>query len=85
MLTKHSRQFEQWAQDKENLMATKARIAAEQQAKTKKNGAAILAILGTILVMIACYGITFTNDMDYVVVLVFGFIIAMFGFVNSKQ
>ena len=85
MLTKQSRQFEQWAQDKETLMATKARIAAEQQAKTKKNGAAILAILGTILVMIACYGITFTNDVDYVVVLIFGFLISMFGFVNSKQ
>jgi hypothetical protein len=56
-----------------------------KQAQTKKNGAAILAILGTILVMIACYGITFTNDMDYVVVLIFGFLIAMFGFVNSKE
>ena len=85
MLTKQSRQFEQWAQDKENLLAIKARIAAEQQAKTKKNGAAILAILGTMLVMIACYGMVFTNDMDYVVVLVFGFLIAMFGFVNSKE
>lgn len=58
---------------------------ARKQAQTKKNGAAILAILGTILVMIACYGITFTNDMDYVVVLVFGFIVAMFGFVSSKE
>lgn len=85
MLTKQSRQFEQWAQDKENLLAIKARIAAEQQAKTKKNGAAILAILGTMLVMIACYGMVFTNDMDYVVVLVFGFLVAMFGFVNSKE
>ena len=85
MLTKHSRQFEQWAQDKENLMATKARIAAEKQAKTKKNGAAILAILGTMLVMIACYGMVFTNDVDYVVVLIFGFIVAMFGFVSSKE
>jgi hypothetical protein len=85
MLTKQSRQFEQWANDKETLMATKARIAAEKQAKTKKNSAAILAIMGTMLVMIACYGITFTNDIDYVVVLIFGFLISMFGFVNSKQ
>ena len=85
MLTKQSRQFEQWAQDNERMMTFKAKKAAEQQAKTKKNGAAILAILGTMLVMIACYGITFTNDMDYVVVLVFGFIVAMFGFVNSKE
>ena len=58
---------------------------ARKQAQTKKNGAAILAILGTMLVMIACYGITFTNDVDYAVVLVFGFLIAMFGFVNSKE
>jgi hypothetical protein len=58
---------------------------ARKQAQTKKNGAAILAILGTMLVMIACYGMVFTNDMDYVVVLVFGFIVAMFGFVNSKE
>jgi Flp pilus assembly protein TadB len=85
MLTKQSRQFEQWAQDNERMMTFKAKKAAEQQAKTKKNGAAILAIMGTMLVMIACYGITFTNDIDYVVVLIFGFLIAMFGFVNSKE
>ena len=85
MLTKQSRQFEQWAQDNERMMTFKAKKAAEQQAKTKKNGAAILAIMGTMLVMIACYGITFTNDIDYIVVLIFGFLIAMFGFVNSKE
>jgi hypothetical protein len=85
MLTKQSRQFEQWVQDKENLLAIKARIAAEKQVKTKKNGAAILAILGTLLVMVACYGMVFTNDMDYIVVLVFGFLVAMFGFINSKE
>lgn len=56
-----------------------------KQAQTKKNGAAVLAILGTILVMIACYGITFTNNIDYAVVLIFGFIVAMFGFINSKE
>jgi hypothetical protein len=67
------------------MMTFKAKKAAEQQAKTKKNGAAILAIMGTMLVMIACYGITFTNDIDYIVVLIFGFLIAMFGFVNSKE
>jgi hypothetical protein len=81
MLTKQARQFEQWADDKDRL----AKIAAEKQAKTKKNGASFLSITGTILVMIACYGITFTNNIDYVVVLVFGFIVAMFGFVNSKE
>jgi hypothetical protein len=58
---------------------------SRKQAQTKKNGAAIISILGTMLVMIACYGITFTNDVDYVVVLIFGFIVAMFGFVSSKE
>jgi len=58
---------------------------ARKQAQTKKNGAAILAILGTMLVMIACYGMVFTNNIDYVVVLIFGFIVAMFGFVSSKE
>ena len=85
MLTKQSRQFEQWADEKERLMEIKARVAAEKQAKTKKNGASFLAIAGTILVMIACYGITFTNNIDYVVVLIFGFIVALFGFTNSKE
>jgi hypothetical protein len=58
---------------------------ARKQAQTKKNGALFLAIAGTVLVLIACYGITFTNNIDYAVVLVFGFIVAMFGFVNSKE
>ena len=58
---------------------------ARKQAQTKKNGASFLSIAGTVLVLIACYGITFTNDMDYVVILVFGFIVAMFGFVSSKE
>ena len=58
---------------------------ARKQVQTKKNGASFLAIAGTVLVLIACYGITFTNNIDYAVVLVFGFIVAMFGFVNSKE
>jgi hypothetical protein len=58
---------------------------ARKQSQTKKNGASFIAIAGTLLVLIACYGITFTNNIDYVVVLIFGFLIAMFGFVNSKE
>ena len=58
---------------------------ARKQAQTKKNGATFLSIAGTILVMIACYGITFTNNIDDVVVLIFGFVVAMFGFISSKQ
>lgn len=58
---------------------------ARKQAQTKQNGATFLSIAGTILVLIACYGITFTNNIDYTVVLVFGFIVAMFGFINSKE
>ena len=59
-------------------------FAAEYQAKVKARSAAVLAIAGTILVLIACYGVMFTNDVDYIIVLVFGFIIAMFGFISSK-
>jgi hypothetical protein len=58
---------------------------ARKQAQTKKNGASFLAIAGTALVLIACYGITFTNNIDYAVLLVFGFAVAMFGFIGSKE
>lgn len=58
---------------------------ARKQAQTKKNGATFLSIAGTILVMIACYGMVFTNNIDYVVVLIFGFLVAMFGFIGSKE
>ena len=85
MLTKQSRQFEQWAQDKETLMATKARIAAEQQAKTKKNSAAMLALLGTALTLVACFGFMNNQDSDWAIVLVFGSIVALYGLINSKQ
>ena len=85
MLTKQSRQFEQWAQDNERMMTFKAKKAAEQQAKTLKNGASFLAIAGTVLVIIACYGITFTNNIDYAVVLIVGFLISMIGFIGLKR
>ncbi len=57
---------------------------ARKQAQTKKNGATFLSIAGTILVMIACYGFTFENNIDYMIVLIFGFAVAMIGFTNSK-
>jgi hypothetical protein len=58
---------------------------ARKQAQTVKNGATFLTIAGTVLVAIACYGITFTNNINYMIVLIVGFLIAMFGFVSSKQ
>lgn len=58
---------------------------ARKQAQTKQNGALILSGLGTTLVAIACYGMMFTNNIDYVVVLIFGFLVAMFGFVSLKE
>lgn len=58
---------------------------ARKQAQTKKNGATFLSIAGTILVLIACYGITFTNNIDYAVVLIVGFLVAMIGFIGSKE
>jgi hypothetical protein len=35
--------------------------------------------------MIACYGITFTNNINYMVVLIVGFLVAMIGFIGSKE
>ena len=58
---------------------------ARKQSQTVKNGATFLTIAGTVLVAIACYGMVFTNNINYMVVLIVGFLIAMFGFVNSKQ
>ena len=52
---------------------------ARKQAQTKKNGAMFLSIAGTILVMIACYGMIFTNNADYMIVLLFGFLVFIFG------
>ena len=85
MLTKQARQFEQWEDDKERLMAIKAKAAAEKQAKTKKNSASLLMKLGVTLVAIACYGFLYNQDTDWAVVLVFGSIITAYGAVNLKD
>ena len=85
MLTKQARQFEQWADDKERLMAIKAKAAAEKQAKTKKNSASLLMKLGVTLVAIACYGFLYNQDTDWAVVLVFGSIVTAYGAVNLKD
>ena len=85
MLTKQSRQFEQWADDKENLMAIKARVAAEKQAKTKKNSASLLVKLGVTLVAIACYGFLYNQDTDWAIILVFGSIVTIYGAVNLNK
>jgi Flp pilus assembly protein TadB len=85
MLTKQSRQFEQWAQDNEKLMAIKAKRAAEQQAKTKKNSASLLMKLGVTVVAIACYGFLYNQDTDWAVVLVFGFAVTVYGVVNLDK
>ena len=58
---------------------------ARKQAQTKKNGATFLSLAGTALVTIACWGMVFTNNIDYAVVLIFGFIVAMFGFMGLKE
>ena len=80
MLTKQSRQFEQWADDKDRL----AKIAAEKQAKTKKNGASLLVKLGVTLVAIACYGFLYNQDTDWAIILIFGSIVTAYGAVNLK-
>jgi hypothetical protein len=81
MLTKQSRQFEQWADDKDRL----AKIAAEKQAKTKKNSASLLMKLGVTLVAIACYGFLYNQDIDWAIVLVFGFAVTVYGVVNLDK
>ncbi len=58
---------------------------ARKQAQSKKNGATFIALAGTALVTVACWGMVFTNNIDFVVLLIFGFIVAMFGFINSKE
>jgi hypothetical protein len=80
MLTKQSRQFEQWADDKDRL----AKIAAEKQAKTKRNSASLLLKLGVTLVAIACYGFLYNQDTDWAIILVFGSIVTAYGAVNLK-
>jgi hypothetical protein len=84
MLTKQSRQFEQWADDKERLMEIKARVAAEKQAKTKKNSASLLMKLGVTVVVIACYGFLYNQDTDWAIILLFGSIVTVYGVVNLK-
>ena len=80
MLTKQSRQFEQWADDKDRL----AKIAAEKQAKTKRNSASLLLKLGVTLVAIACYGFLYNQDTDWAIILIFGSIVTAYGAVNLK-
>jgi len=80
MLTKQSRQFEQWADDKDRL----AKIAAEKQVKTKRNSASLLVKLGVTLVAIACYGFLYNQDTDWVIILIFGSIVTAYGAVNLK-
>jgi hypothetical protein len=80
MLTKQARQFEQWADDKDRL----AKIAAEKQAKTKRNSASLLLKLGVTLVAIACYGFLYNQDTDWVIILIFGSIVTAYGAVNLK-
>ena len=81
MLTKQARQFEQWADDKERL----AKIAAEKQAQTKKNSASLLVLLGTVLTAIACYGFLDTQDSDWAIILIFGFIVTVYGVISGQK
>jgi hypothetical protein len=81
MLTKQARQFEQWADDKDRL----AKIAAEKQAKTKRNSASLLLKLGVTLVVISCYGFLYNQDTDWAIILVFGSIVTAYGAVSLKD
>ena len=85
MLIKQARQFEQWADDRERLMAIKAKKAAKQQAELKKEGAIFLTFSGVLIVMASCFGFIDTNNPDCIIGLVFGFAIAMIGFIGLKN
>ena len=84
MLTKHTHQFEQWAQDNDRMMAFKAKKAAEHQAKIKNNSALTLSIMG---LGMSAYTISMwmmTNDMDFMVAFVVVSSAACFGMLNLK-
>ncbi len=58
---------------------------AQRQAELKKEGAIFLSFSGTIIVMASCFGFLSTNNPDCVIGLVFGFAIAMIGFIGLKE
>jgi hypothetical protein len=58
---------------------------ARKQAQTKKNGASLIMKLGVTVSVIACYGFLYNQDIDWVVVLVFGFAVTVYGVVNLDK
>jgi hypothetical protein len=58
---------------------------ARKQAQKKKNGAALIMKIGVTLVIGACYGFLYNQDTDWVVVLVFGAAVTIYGVVNLDK
>ena len=58
---------------------------AQRQAELKKEGAIFLSFSGTVIVMASCFGFIDTNNPDCVIGLIFGFAIAMIGFIGLKE
>jgi hypothetical protein len=58
---------------------------ARKQAQKKKNGAALIMKLGVTVSAFACYGFLCNQDIDWVVVLVFGFAVTVYGVVNLDK
>jgi hypothetical protein len=58
---------------------------ARKQAQTKKNSASLIMKLGVTVTAIACYGFLYNQDIDWVVVLVFGFAVTVYGVVNLDK
>ena len=56
-----------------------------KQAQKKKNGASLIMKLGVTVSAIACYGFLYNQDIDWVVVLVFGFAVTVYGVVNLDK
>ena len=58
---------------------------AQRQAELKQEGAMFLACSGSLLVAVSCFAFMDTNNPNCVIGLLFGFGIAMIGFIGLKS
>lgn len=58
---------------------------AQRQAELKKEGAVFLSFSGSLIVMISCFAFMDTNNPDCMIGLLFGFGVAMIGFMGLKD
>ena len=68
MLTKQARQFEQWADERDRLMAKKAKQALKHHNEVKHRSALILTGLSMIGLTYSLIMICLTSDIDWLIV-----------------